>query len=209
MSAPSPRGFIKDLFSGLSGICVIINCNKSHCEGTDIAFGLSWLKENRDFPEESRRAGAAVGGGAAEGGALDLWLYLSVKGRQTSFLMSLQCCVGGRLMWGPKGSWPPASACSPLFLLPSPHWSLGAKQQLYWQSSGSVSHSEGIQAGMNMKDKMPEHVEDSAGLSLQQWPEPHHLTRPSLRGTWPPHTSGSVSCGMSPSEEDTGHLLST
>lgn len=149
MSAPSPQGFIKDLFSGLSGICVIINCNKSHCKGTDLAAGLSWLRENQDLPEESRRrwwggVGWGWGGMAAEGGALDLWLYPSFKGRQTSFLMSLQCCVGGRLMWGLKGSWPPSSACSPLFILPSPHWSLGAKQHLYWQSSGSVSHSEGI-----------------------------------------------------------------
>lgn len=201
MSAPSPRGFIKDLFSGLSGICVIINCNKCHCKGTDLAAGLSWLKENQDLPEESQRQrwGGVV---AAEGGALDLWLYPSVKGRQTSFLMSL--------MWGLKGSWPPGSACSPLFILPSPHWSLGAKQHLHWQSSGSVSHSEGIQAGMDMKDKMQEHVvEDSAGLSRQQWPEPHHLTRPSLRGSRPPHTSGSISYAKSPSEEDTGHLLST
>lgn len=55
MSAPSPQGFIKDLFSGLSGICVIINCNKSHCKGTGLAAGLSWLRENQDLPEESRR----------------------------------------------------------------------------------------------------------------------------------------------------------
>lgn len=163
--------------------------------------GFPGLKKTKTFLRRAKGSGGG-GGVAAEGGALDLWLYPSVKGRQTSFLMSL--------MWGLKGSWPPGSACSPLFILPSPHWSLGAKQHLHWQSSGSVSHSEGIQAGMGMKDKMQEHVvEDSAGLSRQQWPEPHHLTRPSLRGSRPPHTSGSISYAKSPSEEDTGHLLST
>lgn len=60
-----------------------------------LQLGFPGLEETKI---SSRRADGQ-GPGGREGGALDLCLYSSGKGGQTSFRVSLQCPVGGRLMW--------------------------------------------------------------------------------------------------------------
>ena len=62
---------------------------------------------------------------------------------------------------GLKGSWPPGSAYSPLFIPPSPHGSLG-----------KAVIRECIQAGTNTKARVPECMGDSVGPNLQQRPDP-------------------------------------
>lgn len=67
----------------------------SCCKDLTLQLGFPGLEETKI---SSRRADGQ-GPGGREGGALDLCLYSSGKGGQTSFRVSLQCPVGGRLMW--------------------------------------------------------------------------------------------------------------
>ena len=67
----------------------------SYYKDLTLQLGFPGLEKTKTF---SGRADGQEPGGR-EGGTLDLCLYSSGKGGQTSFRVNLQCWVGGRLMW--------------------------------------------------------------------------------------------------------------